>query len=124
VLLAGSTHSAQYPRPFIEVNGAGDRVIYAARLYQLGKAPRILLSGGRIEWLESGDSPAQDMAVLLEMMGVPAQALSFEDSSRNTAESAQAAWQLLSEEGVRRIILVTSASHMPRSVALFQNQGF
>jgi uncharacterized SAM-binding protein YcdF (DUF218 family) len=124
ILLAGSTHSAQYPRPFIEVNRAGDRVIYAARLYNQGKAPRIFLSGGRIEWMESGDSPAEDMAVLLEMLGVPRQAMWFEDASRTTAESAQIAWEQLSAQGIHRIILVTSASHMPRSVALFERQGF
>lgn len=124
VLLAGSTHSAQYPRPFIEVNGAGDRVIYTSLLYRQGKASQILLSGGRIDWMESGDSPADDTAALLELMGVPRNAMLFEDESKNTSESAQAAWDLLSQQKIERIILVTSAAHMPRSVALFEKQGF
>jgi uncharacterized SAM-binding protein YcdF (DUF218 family) len=74
--------------------------------------------------MESGDSPAEDMAVLLEMMGVPQDALYFEDESRNTAESAKAAWEFLSSQEIQKIILVTSALHMPRSVALFEKQGF
>jgi uncharacterized SAM-binding protein YcdF (DUF218 family) len=124
VLLAGGTHSAQYPRTLVEVNGAGDRVLYAAALYHQGAAPQILLSGGRIDWMESGSSPTQDMASILDMLGVPGEALWHEDSSRNTAESAAAAWEMLSEKKIRRIILVTSAQHMPRSVALFERQGF
>jgi uncharacterized SAM-binding protein YcdF (DUF218 family) len=84
----------------------------------------ILLSGGRIDFVESGDSPAEDMAVLLEMMGVPTQAMLLENRSRNTFESAQAAWEMLSGRGIQRIILVTSAQHMPRSVAFFESQGF
>lgn len=124
ILLAGGTHSAQYPRPMVEVNGAGDRVLYAAYLYRQGKAPLILLSGGRIDYVESGNSPAEDMAFLLDMLDVPAQAMLLEDVSRNTQESAVAAWEMLSAQGIRRIILVTSAQHMPRSVALFEKQGF
>ena len=124
VLLAGGTHSAQYPRPMVEVNGAGDRVLYTAYLYRQGKAPPILLSGGRIDFVESGNSPAQDMAFLLDMLDVPSQAMLLEDTSRNTQESAVAAWEMLSTQGIRRIILVTSAQHMPRSVALFEKQGF
>lgn len=124
VLLAGGTSSAQYPRPMIEVNGAGDRVLYAAQLYHQGKAPQLFLSGGLIEWMDSGDSPAEDMAALLEMMGVPRQAMILEDDSHNTAEAAQIAWDQLSAQGIEQIILVTSAQHMPRSVALFEHQGF
>jgi uncharacterized SAM-binding protein YcdF (DUF218 family) len=124
VLLAGGTLSAQYPRPIVEVNGAGDRVIYAAYLYQQGKAPLILLSGGRIDWMESGSSPAEDMASLLTMLQVPEKAMLLEDTSRNTSESAVAAWEMLSIKGIRKIILVTSAEHMPRSLALFEKQGF
>ena len=31
--------------------------------------------------------------------------------------------QLLRERGLNRVLLVTSASHMPRSVAVFRKQG-
>jgi len=124
VLLAGATHSAQYPRPTVEINGAGDRMLYAAALYHQGAAPNLLLTGGRIEWVESGDSPAGDMAVILQALGVPEGAMWLEDRSRNTYESAVESWDILSKKKIHRIILVTSAQHMPRSVAFFEAQGF
>jgi len=43
--------------------------------------------------------------------------------SRNTYESAIACKKILEEKGIHRIILVTSAVHMPRSVSLFLHQG-
>jgi uncharacterized SAM-binding protein YcdF (DUF218 family) len=124
VLLGGGTESQQYPRQMTETNGAGDRVLYAARLYQTGIAGQILLSGGNIEWSGSRTTtPAQDMAELLLMMGVPGNVLILQDQSRNTAEDAQYSAEILKERGVEEIILVTSASHMMRSVALFEKQG-
>jgi uncharacterized SAM-binding protein YcdF (DUF218 family) len=123
VLLGGGTESQQAPRPTVELNGAGDRVLYAARLYREGRAPYILLSGGLITSIENGASPAADMAALLEFLGVPPQALWLEGDSRNTYENAVYAAQILRQHGVERILLVTSAMHMPRSVALFERQG-
>ncbi|PKO04490.1 MAG: hypothetical protein CVU41_16680 [Chloroflexi bacterium HGW-Chloroflexi-3] len=125
VLLGGGTESQQYPRQMTETNGAGDRVLYAARLYQSGIAGQILLSGGNIEWSGSRTTtPAQDMADILLMIGVPQEALILQDQSRNTAEDAFYSAEILREMGVDEIILVTSASHMLRSVALFEKQGF
>ena len=124
VVLGGGTLSAQYPRQTVEVDQAGDRLIYAAQLYHQGKAEHLLLSGGRIDWISSGAPPAEDMAALLEMLGVPRQALWLESQSRNTYENARNARAFLEPLGIRRILLVTSASHMPRSVALFEKQGF
>lgn len=125
VVLGGGTESASPPRAYTEVNGAGDRVIYAFRLYQQGKASHLLLSGGRISWLdEETSSPAEDMAELLTLFGVPEDALWLEDQSQNTEENAAYARAFLAEKGINRIILVTSAMHMPRSVRLFQAQGF
>jgi uncharacterized SAM-binding protein YcdF (DUF218 family) len=124
VVLGGGTLSAQYPRQTVEVDQAGDRLIYAAQLYHQGKAEHLLLSGGRIDWISSGAPPAEDMASLLEMLGVPPQALWLESQSRNTYENARNARAFLEPLGIRRILLVTSASHMPRSVALFEKQGF
>lgn len=124
VVLGGGTEPADYPRSMVEVNAAGDRVLYAASLYKQGKAPHILLSGGRIDWLDpSEDAQALEMASLLELVGVPGQALWLQDQSRNTAEDAAFSAAMLKEKGVSTILLVTSAMHMPRSVALFEQQG-
>ena len=124
VLLGGGTLPAEYPRTIVEVNSAGDRVLYAAWLYNQGVADAILLSGGNISWSNIQDSPAEQMAELLEMMGVPAEALWLEPDSRNTYENAQYSAEILKEQGIERLLLVTSALHMPRSVGLFEAQGF
>jgi uncharacterized SAM-binding protein YcdF (DUF218 family) len=124
VLLGGGTRSALYPRQIVELGGGGTRVLYAAWLYHQGAAPYILASGGRIDWLESGNSAAEEMATILEMMDVPKDAIWLEENSRNTAENASECRKILQEKGINRIILVTSAFHMPRSVPLFEHQGF
>lgn len=125
VLLGGGTESQQYPRQMAEVNGAGDRVLYAAKLYHNGIAGQILLSGGNIEWSGSRTTtPAKDMADILMLMGVPERILILQNQSQNTAEDAQYSAELLRELGVDEIVLVTSASHMLRSVALFEKQRF
>lgn len=124
VVLGGGTDPAVFPRPAVEVNGAGDRVIYAARLYKQGAAPHLLLSGGYITWAENRPStPAQEMADLLKLMDVPDSALWLQNRSQNTYEDALYSSQMLKEKGIRRAVLVTSASHMPRAAALFRAQG-
>jgi uncharacterized SAM-binding protein YcdF (DUF218 family) len=124
VVLGGGTESAQPPRPIVELNSAGDRVLYAAYLYQQGAAPHLLLSGGNIDWLYAQEStPAGQMAAALEIMNVPASALWLEPESLNTYENAVQCARILEEKDIQRIILVTTATHMPRSVALFEHQG-
>lgn len=124
VVLGGGTESQQFPRPTVETNSAGDRVLYAAELYKQGKAPYILLSGGNIAWYDSrSTTPAYEMARLLELTGVPADALWLQEKSRNTREDAFYSSQMLKEKGAVRVLLVTSAQHMPRSVALFKHEG-
>ena len=124
VVLGGGTYAAEPPRPMAEVGEAGDRLMYAALLYQEGKAPFVLVSGGNMPWVQSSSgTAADDMASLLEMMGVPEEAIWRQSVSRNTYEDAVECARLLADHGVSRILLVTSASHMPRSVALFQKQG-
>lgn len=124
VLLGGGTDPASPPRAAVEINGAGDRVLYAARLFKEGKAPAILASGGYITFLGSRPStPASEMADILEFIGVPKEAIWLQPNSQNTYEDALYSAQMLKEKGITRAILVTSAMHMPRSVALFEKQG-
>ncbi len=125
VVLSGGTDPAHYPRLITELNGAGDRVLYAAHLYHQGVAPNLLLTGGFIPWRSDRiDSPASEMAELLKMLSVPVEALWLEHKSLNTYENALFSGEILTTKGIDKIILVTSASHMHRSVALFEHQGF
>lgn len=124
VVLGGGTEPAAAPRNSVEVNGAGDRVLFAAELYRQGKAGKLLLSGGEIAWLNEGSTtPAQDMASLLLSVGIPEEALVLESESKNTYENALYCKAILDEIAVDRVLLVTSAMHMPRAVALFEKQG-
>ena len=124
VVLGGGTEPAAYPRPSVEVNSAGDRVLYAASLYKSGKAAHILLSGGSISYLNKGTTtPAEEMASILTTVGIPKEALWLETTSQNTYENALYSKEILANNEIERILLVTSAMHMPRSVALFEKQG-
>lgn len=125
VLLGGGTSPQEAPRPMVELNAAGDRVLYAAWLYQQRKAEHILVSGGNITWTGNHRStPADDMVTLLGMMGVPSNAIWIQNRSQNTREDVEYSRVMLAEKGIDEIILVTSAMHMPRSVGLFEKQGF
>lgn len=124
VVLGGGTHGADFPRSTVEVNGAADRILYAMRLYQQGAAPYLLLSGGYIEWLnDSPVSPAEDMAEIMTTFGIPEENIWLQPNSQNTYEDALYCAEILRERGINRVLLVTSAQHMPRSVALFEKQG-
>lgn len=123
VVLGGGTDPAEAPRTEVEMNSAGDRVIYAARLYREGKARHVLVSGGRLDWNSQLSTPAAEMASLLEWLGVPKDAIWQQDQSQNTAEDAQYCAELLEGKGIKRILLVTSAWHMLRAVWFFEAQG-
>ena len=124
VVLGGGTEAKEYPRQIAEINSAGDRIIYAAYLYRQGKADAILVSGGLLDWEEHASTPAEEMRDLLQMMGVPANSIWLETQSRDTRENAAFSAKILNDRRIDRILLVTSASHMPRAVKLFEAQGF
>ena len=106
-----------------EINlGRAGRVWYAARLFHAGKAPLVLLSGGG-DLERQAFSEARAMAVFLQDLGVPAQAIMLEKASRNTRQNAVFSAALLKARGIQHILLVTSALHMPRALALFTAQG-
>jgi uncharacterized SAM-binding protein YcdF (DUF218 family) len=123
VVLGGAVRPQVYPRPWIDVTEAGDRPIYAAQLYLQKKAPLVILSGGRIEWQGGGPPESGDMAKLVEAMGVPASAIVQDPTSLNTYENAVNVKKIMQQRGIKRVLLITSAVHMPRSLAIFRKQG-
>lgn len=91
------------------------RVGFGLELFRQGRAPIILLSGGHRE--------ATQMARRLEQQHVPTAALRIEDASGDTHQNALYSDVLLKREKLQRILLVTSALHMPRATASFERQG-
>lgn len=123
VILGGSTKPAFPPRPSVDLSEEGDRILYGAQLYQQKKAPLVIVAGGRIDWSASEPPEAEDMATILNLIGVPSAAIIQEANSLNTYENAVNVRQILNERGIRRVLLVTSAIHMPRSLLVFKRQG-
>lgn len=114
--MRGDTHMGTLP----DLNQHADRLVHAVALYKAGKAPVVILTGGGFE----GARPeAQQMKDILVVMGVPAQHILLEIQSRDTHDNAVYTAQLLKASGMHRILLVTSAYHMRRSLALFAAQG-
>lgn len=93
------------------------RLIAGMRLYQELPGSKLLLSGGAVY----GSTPESAvMADFAQALGMPPQDLVQEAQSRDTADEARIIKEMVRDD---RFILVTSASHMPRSMALFQKQG-
>ncbi len=120
VVLGGGTRSAAYPRPDVDFTDAGDRVWYGANLYHAGKAPKIIVSGGRIDWQGTGSPEAEDLTTLLVKMGVPQTDIILEGKSLNTRDNAVYVKEILQQYHFKKILLVTSAMHMPRSMGIFK----
>ncbi len=123
VILGGATRHNEPPRVLPDMNERGDRLLYGAKLYKDGAAPKIILSGGQVKWFGRDSSEAENMATILELMGIPPSAMILESRSLNTHDNAVFTKEILEREHIKRILLVTSAAHMPRSLAIFQKQG-
>lgn len=106
-----------------EFLGNADRIIAAKDLWANGKAKKILITGGT-GLLNQSIKPE---AILLQQwlidQGVSAEAIYVEEKSRNTAENAIYSARIISKMGWKKIILVTSAFHMARSVMTFRKAG-
>ncbi len=125
VVLGGGVHplAPEYGEPQASA-AAAMRLRYGAWLARQSRLP-VAFAGG-LGW---GAAEAQTLSegevarrAALQDYGL---ALKWIDSqSRDTAENARLLRPLLFKDGVQRIVLVTHAWHMPRSVRAFEAAGF
>lgn len=123
IVLLGGALGPRVPgwRAQDNLGSAGDRLVLAARLHALGKAPLILYSGGSFSQVRP--SEAEDGALLLRQWGVPEGALQLETQSRTTRENARYSLPLLRALGVRRVLLLSSGWHLPRALVNFRAEA-
>lgn len=121
VVLGGNTanNRQNWFEPY-DPETASARIDAAAALYRTGHAPRIVLSGAA---LDGSISEAEMMARNLRQHDIPEAALILESNSYTTYENAVYTRRLLQEHNIKQVLLVTSALHMPRSMAAFRKQG-
>lgn len=101
-------------------SAAANRFLTAVRIQKAKNLP-IILSGGVV--LDTEANEAQIERRMLLSLGVPADKIIIEDKSRNTAENARFSKAICEQHRWQKPIVVTSAFHMPRSVAFFQREG-
>ncbi|MCL6270396.1 YdcF family protein [Sansalvadorimonas sp. 2012CJ34-2] len=89
------------------------RLRYGVKLARETGLP-VLVSGGTFH----GINEAEVMADFMEEHGVPVKWQ--EDISKTTRENALGSAQLLNKEGIHKVLLVTHAWHMPRSLMAFK----
>lgn len=99
---------------------AANRMLMALRLHKAMQLP-IVLSGGLVYSYSASEADVQFR--LLKACGVDEKYLIKDAQSRNTAENAKYTKQICAQRNFGKVILVTSAFHMPRSVMLFKREG-
>ena len=118
VVLAGGHNSD----PSIPVPGrlSGEsmiRLLEGVRIYRQNPGSRLVLSGKGAY----GPVPeAKSMADAARFVGVDSDDLILEQASNDTKDQARMVRSIV---GDRPFVLVTSATHLPRSMALFKKQG-
>ncbi len=117
VLGAGSYSDASLPPSERLSEASLARLVEGVRLQRQLPGSRLLLSGGSV----FGSEPdAETMRALALELGVSPGALAPDALSPDTETQAEV---VRSQLGGEEFFLVTSASHMPRAVALFRKAG-
>lgn len=128
VLGGGMVRANDVPSNKINVGETADRFIQPILLYKSGKIKKILITGGNTSIgkikLDKGHE-TQDVRQLMIAMGVHPKDIYMETKARNTRENAIYSAQLLKKYINReKMLLITSAMHMPRSIRCFEKAGF
>lgn len=96
------------------------RIVTAVRLQKRLNVPIIVSSGKVFEHTSAG---APIVKRFLFDLGVPADDIIVEDRSRDTFENATYTREICLSRGFKNPIVVTSASHLKRSVMIFEKVG-
>lgn len=108
-----------------------DRFFGGVELFKAGKSPLLVFTGGAAPWEPKAAPEGDLLAGYAKAMGVPDGQIVKTPRVTNTAEEARAVATLLRARlsgptwrgGPPRVLLVTSAFHMPRARRLFERAG-
>jgi uncharacterized SAM-binding protein YcdF (DUF218 family) len=117
VLGAGDHYTPALPFTTQLRDASLSRIVEAIRLHRQLPGSKLVVSEGT---MYENMSAAEVMARAAQALGVDERDIVLEQQSRDTEESAKFVQSIV---GTDPFVLVTSASHMKRSEALFKKQG-
>ena len=103
-----------------EFGGAVDRILAGIDLYKDAKAPILILTRGKLPW-SLGKPEGEYLKEFATEFGIPKENILLTDNVQNTDQEAKSVKKLLNQNN--KIILVTSAFHMPRAKKVFEAAG-
>jgi uncharacterized SAM-binding protein YcdF (DUF218 family) len=98
------------------------RVIEAARVFRTMDSPWLVSSGGAAAGRDMAPE-SETMKTALIQLGVPADRILLESTSRSTRDQAVLTAAMLRNLGISSFVLVTSDVHMRRALATFRHEG-
>lgn len=99
------------------------RALEAVRVFRLVDAKWVISSGGRPRPDDPNEASGITMRDAMASLGVPAARLIVETASRDTHDEAVIIAPMLRNLDVEHVVLVTSGTHMRRSLGAFRAQG-
>lgn len=125
IVLGGSVDEVIYhQKGLVTLNGAGERLVAFAKLARQYPNAKLIFTGGTNSLSDVPKTEAQASEQFLKDVGVNTSKIIFEDKSRNTIENAKNVKELVQPKKGENWVLITSAFHMPRSVGVFEKQGW
>ncbi len=112
--------------PLGEWGDAVDRFEGGIELFRAGKAPAIVFTRGQLPWKPDLIPEGELLSKRALLLQLPTKSIRLTAKAGNTADEALATARLLGvgKGAGKKIILVTSAYHMRRSLLLFEKAGF
>ena len=106
---------------YYEFGEASDRIFAGINLFKEKKAPKLILTRGKLPW-SVGIPEGEYLKEIAITNGISENNILLTENVENTEQEAKAIKKLLSEDKPK-VLLVTSAFHMPRAQKVFEAAG-
>jgi uncharacterized SAM-binding protein YcdF (DUF218 family) len=106
----------------VSYNDNVERLLVTFDLLRTQRANVAILSGGR-GWTDDPIVEAHVLADQLAAWGIERGRLIVEERARNTRENATLVAEITRARGYRKMLMITSAFHVPRALACFRAVG-
>jgi uncharacterized SAM-binding protein YcdF (DUF218 family) len=121
VVLSGMTHSVITEKGIVSEWNDPDRFFGGIELIKANKAPILIFTRGKVPW-KIGPAECDLLREKALEMGIDSNRIVITGEVSTTEDEAREVNKILSSKG-KKIILVTSAFHIPRALLNFQNLG-